>query len=77
MKKASEYLVHAEECRALARAMKECEHRTQLLEMAATWEGLAEERSALVGKNPDLAKNARPWGRTRDLTRDTKEPRSQ
>ena len=55
MKKASEYRQHAEECRTLARTMKEGEHRTQLLEMAATWEKLAEERSDLIRRHPELA----------------------
>ena len=45
MKKASEYRQHAEECRLLAQGMAQGEHRDQLLEMAATWENLARERS--------------------------------
>ena len=55
MKKASEYRQHAEECRALARNMTEGEQRDQLLEMARTWDKLAEERSALVQRHPELA----------------------
>ena len=54
MKKASEYRQHAEECRALANGMAG-EHRDQLLEMARTWERLAEERSELVRRHPELA----------------------
>ena len=46
MKKASEYRKHAEECRALARQMKQGEYREQLLVMADTWDRLAEEREA-------------------------------
>jgi len=55
MKKASEYRRHAEECRALAKGMAAGEHRDQLLEMAATWERLAVERSELVRRHPELA----------------------
>ena len=47
MKKASEYRRHAEECHALANGMTGPQ-RDQLLEMAATWERLAEDRAALV-----------------------------
>jgi hypothetical protein len=55
MKKASEYRQHAKECRALANAMDQGDQRDQLLDMAATWERLAEERSELVQRHPDLA----------------------
>jgi hypothetical protein len=54
MKKASEYRQHAEECRLLAKGTQG-EQRDQLLEMAATWDKLALERSELVRKQPDLA----------------------
>jgi hypothetical protein len=54
VKKASEYRQHAEECRALARQVQG-EQREQLLEMARTWEKLAEERSDLVRRHPELA----------------------
>ena len=55
MKKASEYRQHAVECRALANTMDQGDQRDQLLEMAATWERLADERSELVRRNPELA----------------------
>ncbi len=55
MKKASEYRQHAEECRQLANRMEHGEHRDQLLEMAATWDRLAAERSDLIRRHPDLA----------------------
>lgn len=55
MKKASEYRQHAQECRALAARMEGGEAREQLLRMAATWEDLARERSALVKRHPELA----------------------
>jgi hypothetical protein len=54
LKKASEYRQHATECRALAAGMSE-DQRDQLLEMAATWERLAEERVELVRRHPELA----------------------
>jgi hypothetical protein len=34
----------------MARGLPEGEHRTQLLEMAATWDNLAKEREAKVRK---------------------------
>ena len=55
MKKASEYRQHANECRALAQSMEHGEQRSQLLEMAATWDKLAAERSELIRKHPELA----------------------
>jgi hypothetical protein len=55
MKKASEYRKHAEECRVLANRMAQGEHRDQLLEMAATWDRLAVERSDFVRRHPELA----------------------
>ena len=54
MKKASEYRRHAAECRKLADGMSGS-HREQLLDMAATWEQLAQERSELVRRHPELA----------------------
>ncbi len=55
MKKASEYRQHAEECRDMARGLPSGDQRDQLLEMAATWDRLAEERSNLVRRHPELA----------------------
>jgi hypothetical protein len=55
VKKASEYRKHAEECRALARQVPEGPQREQLLEMARTWDNLANERDALVRKHPEVA----------------------
>jgi hypothetical protein len=43
MKKASEYLKHAAECREMARTAPAA-HRVQLEQMARTWEQLAESR---------------------------------
>ena len=55
MKKASEYRKHAQECRQLATRMDSGEQRDQLLEMALTWEKLAEDRSRWVSLHPELA----------------------
>jgi hypothetical protein len=55
MKKASEYRKHADECRALALTMADSAQRDQLLEMAATWDNLARDRSELVQRHPELA----------------------
>ena len=54
MKKASEYREHAQECRALAQGMQG-EQRTQLLNMAETWDRLAEDREKLIRRHPELA----------------------
>jgi hypothetical protein len=55
VKKASEYRLHAEECRQLAARMDVGAQRNQLLEMAATWDKLAAERSEMVRLHPELA----------------------
>lgn len=55
MKKASEYRKHAEECRALAKQVPEGPQREQLLEMARTWDALANDRDALVQRHPEIA----------------------
>jgi hypothetical protein len=54
VKKASEYRRHAVECRHLAAGVQGAP-RDQLVEMAATWDRLAEERADLVGRHPELA----------------------
>lgn len=55
MKKASEYLQHAKECRSLAQSMESADQRDQLLEMASHWEALAADRLALIERHPELA----------------------
>ena len=57
MKKASEYRQHAVECRQLAAGVQGVQ-REQLVEMAATWDRLAEERAELVQRHPELALDA-------------------
>ena len=54
MKKASEYLQHAAECRELAGRATTDEQRRMLLAMAKTWEGLARERAARVAQKQRL-----------------------
>ena len=54
MKTAAEYRKHAQECRALANQVPAGEHRNQLLEMAKTWESLAQDREKLVRNHPEL-----------------------
>jgi hypothetical protein len=54
VKKASEYRQHAEECRALSRSSRNDEHRSQLLKMAETWEGLAAERERLLKEQEEM-----------------------
>ena len=44
MKSAAEYRRHALECRTLAKRMQQAESREQLLEMAAIWDRLADQR---------------------------------
>jgi hypothetical protein len=56
MKKVSEYREHAEECRTLARRSKAPEDREMLLNMAATWDSLAEERIKTAERQERLAK---------------------
>jgi hypothetical protein len=60
MKKASEYRQHAEECRALAWTTPVGKQRDQRLEMAASWDMLAVERSELVRRHPELAVQGQP-----------------
>lgn len=55
MKKASEYRLHAKECRDLAVAMESAEQRDQLIEMAEHWEKLARDRADLIRNHPELA----------------------
>jgi hypothetical protein len=54
MKKASEYLQHAAECRDLAARATTDEQRKMLLTMAATWEGLAHKREMRMAQQRRL-----------------------
>ncbi len=55
MTKVSECRQYAEEYRRVARTKGQSKQREHLLEMARTWDRLAEERSALVTCYPGLA----------------------
>ena len=55
MKKASEYRLHAVECRQLAAKMELGEQREQLLGMARHWDELAKDRANLIRLHPELA----------------------
>ena len=50
MSKVEEYRRHAEECRQLATKSSSEEARTQLLQMAETWEGLARDREEQIAR---------------------------
>ncbi len=54
MKKATEYHQHAKECRDLASRAASEEHRQTLLKMADTWDGLGNERAALLAQKKRL-----------------------
>jgi len=54
MKKISEYLKHAAECREMARTASNS-HRAYLLQMAETWEQLAEARQRKLGLEGQVA----------------------
>ena len=55
MRKIEDYRKHAEECRELARGAKSEEHRTMLLNMVATWEGLARDREEQIARQSRLS----------------------
>ncbi len=55
MKKASEYRLHAQECRQLAAQMDSAEQREQMLQMADHWLQLSEDRMKLIALHPELA----------------------
>jgi hypothetical protein len=58
MRKASEFRRHAQECRVLARNADRPEQRAQLLQMANTWDQIADERERLIARHPELATSA-------------------
>jgi hypothetical protein len=49
VRKLDEYLQHAQECRDMARTAQPS-HRVQLIQMAETWEQLAEARRRELAK---------------------------
>jgi hypothetical protein len=50
MRKVEDYKKHAEECRTMARNTVNEEQRQGLLQMAETWDGLAEDRIAQLAR---------------------------
>ena len=54
MKKVSEYLKHAAECREMARTASNS-HRAQLIQMAETWEQLADARTRKLKQEGQVA----------------------
>lgn len=52
--------MHASECRELAAKMALGEQREQLLRMAAHWDQLASDRSAMIRRHPELAHQGEP-----------------
>ena len=74
MKKVSEYLEHAAECRKMAtRALPE--HREMLLHMADTWEMLARDRERKMGdETQDKKKHQGPSRHTLDIISLSVEP---
>jgi hypothetical protein len=51
VKKAEDYRRHADECRALARNATSDDERRQLIHMAETWLGLAQQRLQMLSAN--------------------------
>jgi hypothetical protein len=63
LKKASEYRLHAQECRELAVQMDSDQQRQLMLHMAEHWEKLATDRLALLERHPELADNSAEFPR--------------
>ena len=55
MQKASQYHLHAEECRGLAAKATKPEHKAMLGQMAETWDDLAEQRERLIARRERIA----------------------
>jgi hypothetical protein len=55
MRKVEEYRRNADECRQLATKSSNEEARTQLLQMAETWEGLARDREEQIARQERMS----------------------
>jgi hypothetical protein len=55
MQRLREYLEHAETCRAMAAKASDPERKRELLDLAAKWAFLAEERERLLESRKRLA----------------------
>ena len=69
MKKAHEYREHANECRALARTALSDSERRQLIDMAATWDAIAEQRENFLKSHPELSRQATDEETEREVKR--------
>jgi hypothetical protein len=56
VRKISDYLRHAEECRRLAQTADTAEHKQTLLAMAQTWLELAEARKGEIARQRRVAR---------------------
>ena len=63
--KVSEYRQHAKECRGLAKQSRSAEHRQMLLNMAVTWESLANDRIRTAEGLERIAKLEKAAGKSR------------
>jgi hypothetical protein len=63
MRKVSEYRQHAKECRGLAKQSRSAEHRQMPLNIAATWESLANDRIRTAEGLGRIANWKKPHGR--------------
>ena len=54
MDKISEFRLHAEECRTLAKRADSADHRHILLNMASMWDSLAEGRKRTRGRQDNF-----------------------
>jgi len=55
MNRLREYLAHAETCRSMAAKAMDINRKAELLELAANWSILADERGRLLGSQRRLA----------------------
>jgi hypothetical protein len=60
LKKANDYRNHALECRDLAKGALSEKERSQLLNMAETWENLARDREDFIVRHPELSRRRDP-----------------
>ena len=62
MKKASEYREHAAECRAMASRANPPQREMLLINMTATWEGLADDREKQIARQKRITVLDTPKG---------------
>jgi hypothetical protein len=60
MRKVKDYKAHAEECRTMARHATDEDKKQGLLNMADTWEGLAENRASHIERQKRIGALDRP-----------------